>query len=45
MLRKPERSPLEHLRFSVCAGAGACLGTGASPPSVGLIEALMATLV
>ncbi|MFP5389959.1 MAG: carbohydrate kinase family protein [Gammaproteobacteria bacterium] len=44
MLRKPERSGGEHLKFSVCAGAGACLGAGASPPSVGLIESLMATL-
>lgn len=44
MLRHAGRSPLEHLRFSVCAGAGACLGAGASPPSVGLIESLMATL-
>ena len=44
MLRKPERTPSEHLRFSVCAGAGACLGAGASPPSVALIESLVATL-
>jgi fructokinase len=43
MLRKPGRSALEHLRFSVCAGAAACLGAGASPPSAGLIESLMAT--
>ena len=44
MLRKPERAPLEHLRFAVCAGAGACLGAGASPPSVATIESLMATI-
>ncbi len=44
MLRKPARTPAEHLQFSVCAGAGACLGAGASPPSVALIESLIATL-
>ncbi len=44
MLRKPERTPGEHLRFAVCAGAGACLGAGASPPSEALIERLLATL-
>jgi fructokinase len=41
MLKKPDRTPQDHLRFAVCAGAGACLGAGASPPSVALIEALM----
>jgi fructokinase len=42
MMRYPARSPLEHLRFSVYAGAAACLGPGASPPSVAEIESLMA---
>jgi fructokinase len=42
MMRHPERALPEHLGFSVCAGAAACLGAGASPPSVAQIEALMA---
>lgn len=42
MLRRPRCSPQDHLRFSVCAGAAACLAAGASPPSVRLIEELMA---
>ncbi len=44
MLRRPDSAPLEHLRFSVCAGAGACMGAGASPPSVALIERLLTTI-
>lgn len=44
MMKRPERSPLAHLQFSVCAGAAACLGAGASPPSVELIESLMRKL-
>ena len=44
MLRRPDSTPLAHLQFSVCAGAGACLGAGASPPSVALIERLLKTL-
>lgn len=44
LLRKPARTPLAHLRFAVCAGTAACLGPGASPPSLGLIESLAANL-
>ena len=35
-----EHSWAEHLRYSVAAGAGACLSAGAKPPSVEQIEAL-----
>jgi fructokinase len=42
MMRHPERPLAEHLGFSVCAGAAACLGAGASPPSLAQIESLMA---
>ncbi|TFW30816.1 carbohydrate kinase family protein [Massilia horti] len=41
LLREPARTPLAHLRFAVCAGAAACLGAGASPPSLALIESLI----
>jgi fructokinase len=42
MMRHPGRTLAEHLAFSVCAGAAACLGAGATPPSVAQIESLMA---
>ncbi|MGQ3052054.1 MAG: carbohydrate kinase family protein [Roseateles sp.] len=35
-------APAEHLRFAVAGGAAACLGPGASPPSLELIERLLA---
>lgn len=35
-------APAEHLRFAVAGGAAACLGAGASPPSLGLVESLLA---
>ena len=44
MLKRPQCTPQDHLRFAVCAGAAACLGAGASPPSVALIESLAASL-
>lgn len=31
----------EHLRFAVAGGAAACLGAGASPPSLAMIEVLL----
>jgi fructokinase len=34
-------APAEHLRFAVAGGAAACLGAGASPPSLGLVESLL----
>ncbi|KQW43233.1 MULTISPECIES: carbohydrate kinase [unclassified Roseateles] len=34
--------PAEHLRFAVAGGAAACLGAGASPPGIELIEGLLA---
>jgi fructokinase len=34
-------APAEHLRFAVAGGAAACLGAGASPPSLALIEELL----
>jgi fructokinase len=43
MLREPARAALDHLRFAVAAGAAACLGAGASPPSLAQIDALMKT--
>jgi fructokinase len=42
MLQAPGRSPPEHLRFAVAAGAAACLAPGAVPPSLAQIEALAA---
>ncbi|MBV7535458.1 carbohydrate kinase [Duganella sp. sic0402] len=38
MMHRAEATPLQHLQFSVAAGAAACLGAGASPPSLRDIE-------
>ncbi|WP_338764880.1 carbohydrate kinase [Massilia sp. METH4] len=40
-LAAPRRSPQEHLHFAVASGAAACLGAGASPPSLADIERLL----
>jgi len=41
MMHRADAEPLQHLRFSVAAGAAACLAAGASPPSLQAIEALL----
>jgi len=41
MMHRPDAKPLQHLRFTVAAGAAACLAAGASPPSLRAIEALL----
>jgi fructokinase len=41
MMHRADAVPLQHLQFSVAAGAAACLGVGASPPSLADIEALL----
>jgi fructokinase len=41
MMHRTSAEPAQHLRFSVAAGAAACLAAGASPPSLQTIEALM----
>jgi fructokinase len=41
MMHRADAAPFEHLRFSVAAGAAACLAPGASPPSLAAIEALL----
>ena len=41
LLREPDRSSLRHLQFAVAAGAAACLGAGATPPSLEQIAGLM----
>lgn len=40
ILHRADATPLQHLQFSVAAGAAACLGAGASPPSLSDIENL-----
>lgn len=42
LMSAPERDGGAHLRFAVAAGAGACLGAGAAPPSLALVEQLFA---
>lgn len=42
LMRYPERDWSAHLWLAVCAGAAACLDTGASPPSLELIDKLAA---
>lgn len=37
----PQRAPRDHLRFAVAAGAAACIGAGATPPSLADIERLL----
>jgi fructokinase len=41
MMHRTNAQPLQHLAFSVAAGAAACLAAGASPPSLQAIEALL----
>ncbi|MDL2354355.1 MAG: carbohydrate kinase [Pseudomonadota bacterium] len=41
LMRAPAGAPLDHLRFAVAAGAAACLGSGACPPTLASIEALL----
>ncbi|QGZ38864.1 fructokinase [Pseudoduganella flava] len=41
MLQAPERAPVEHLRRAVAAGAAACLGAGATPPTLADVERLV----
>jgi fructokinase len=41
MMHRADAAPLQHLQFSVAAGAAACLGAGASPPSLSDIEKLL----
>ncbi|NVM74769.1 fructokinase [Duganella sp. SG902] len=40
MMYRADATPLQHLQFSVAAGAAACLGAGASPPSLADIQNL-----
>jgi fructokinase len=40
MMHQADATPLQHLQFSVAAGAAACLGAGASPPSLADIRNL-----
>lgn len=42
LLHRAQQPHDEHLRFAVAAGAAACLAPGASPPSLGTIEGLLA---
>jgi fructokinase len=41
MMHRADAAPLQHLQFSVAAGAAACLGAGASPPSLAEIQRLL----
>ncbi|MYM24435.1 carbohydrate kinase [Duganella sp. FT135W] len=41
MMHRADVAPLQHLQFSVAAGAAACLAQGASPPSLADIERLL----
>ncbi|RZT09468.1 fructokinase [Duganella sp. CF402] len=41
MMHRSEATPPQHLQFAVAAGAAACLGAGASPPSLKQIENLL----
>jgi len=41
MMHRIDAPPLQHLQFSVAAGAAACLGPGASPPSIQVVESLL----
>lgn len=45
LMYRPEQDGGGHLRFAVAAGAGACLGAGAAPPSLELVESLFAVSV
>ncbi len=40
LMQYPARDWPAHLRFAVCAGTGACLAAGASPPTLKLVEDL-----
>jgi fructokinase len=41
LMHRPDAEPLQHLKFTVAAGAAACLAAGASPPSLQTIEELL----
>jgi fructokinase len=41
LMRSPDQSDDEHLRFAVAAGTAACLAAGASTPSVASVQALL----
>ncbi|TFW15818.1 carbohydrate kinase family protein [Duganella callida] len=41
MMHRADAAPLDHLRFSVAAGAAACMAQGATPPSLSDIEKLL----
>jgi fructokinase len=41
LMRHPQRSPGDHLRFAVAAGSAACAASGASPPSLDDINRLL----
>lgn len=41
MMHRPQYQPAQHLKFTVAAGAAACMAPGASPPSLAQIEALI----
>jgi fructokinase len=41
LLRDPHAASLQHLRFAVAGGAVACQSSGASPPDLGSIKALL----
>ncbi|MRV70285.1 carbohydrate kinase [Duganella sp. FT92W] len=40
LMRRPDASPQQHLRFAVASGAAACLAPGASPPALAQVQAL-----
>lgn len=44
MLRRKEVLLQQHLQFAVAAGAAACLSAGATPPTLEVIEGLLATM-
>lgn len=44
LLHHRDRLPQQHLRFTVAAGAAACLSIGATPPSLTAIETLLLQL-
>jgi len=44
LMRAPSADPLDHLRFAVAAGAAACLGSGACPPTLASVEKLLQQL-
>jgi fructokinase len=45
LMRDPDANPAAHLRHAIAAGAGACIAAGANPPSLALVESLLAQVV